>query len=470
MPLLTEANGEFEPMPPIGALPPTVGVVDPTPTPLPVVQAGPGGMGMIGMGGTGGGMGGMMGGGGTPPDGGGGTPPIDPDPDPDPGPGPGGGGMGGMTGGGDGTGPIGDPAPEADPVNVEDLYPDAPEGQDFDTPDVPDATGADVVEADDAVTEADVTEAETDTGTIVDDASGNIEDVVGTGEQTDLTPEQQVDAELARILAQDSPLQAQARADAAQYANQRGLQNSSMAAGMAQAELVRTALPMAQQNAQQAAARELANTAGRQEANLFTAEEQTRLAALEAELGQELSIFNADQLNEAERLGAELRTAIEQGNAAAYNDAAMQLADLQRDAEAQQAEMEYGAEEREFLETQAYNEQIIDAITTLNEQYMIGEQQIDIEHVRGTYNQIISTNETAATIYDSYLRAIGQIFDDPDMSSSQIADGIAAMVDMLEGSLRMISEMNGIDFDSDFLPGGGTGDGGTGGMMGMAGM
>ena len=353
-----------------------------------------------------------------------------------------------------------DAAPSTDPtgpdgVPVQDLYPEVPELGEMGDVDVADPTGADVTEADTGVGEVGTPgTAETDTGSIVDDAVSEMQAGVGTGEQTALTAEQQVDAELTRILGADSPLLAQARAQAMQLANQRGLMNTSMAAGMGMDAMTKVALPMAQQNAQQAATRELENTRMRQEAGLFTAEETARLRALEAELGQDLSIFNADQLNQAERLSAELRTALEQGNQQAYNEAALQLSELQRDAEAQQAEIDYASNEREFLERQAYNEQVIDAVTALNEQYMIGEQQNDLAHLNGTYNQIISTNETAATLFDSYLNSIGNVFDNPDMSSAQAAEAIGAMVNMLEASLSMISEMNGMDFGDLGLPGG----------------
>lgn len=351
-------------------------------------------------------------------------------------------------------------------VSVQELYPEMPELGEMDTPTVADPTGAGVTEADPTVGEVGTPGvAETETDQIIDDAADEVAAGVGGGEQTTLDAEAQVDAELARILGQDSPLLQQARAEAARMANARGLQNTSMAAGMTYDAMVKAALPMAQQNAAQALEREMSNTGFRQEAGLFTAEQMTRLRALEAELGQELSLFNADQLNQAERLSAEMRVALEQGNQQAYNEASLQLAELQRDAEAQQAEIDYAGAEREFLERQAYNEQIIDSITTLNEQFMIGEQQIDIEHVRGTYNQIISTNETAAAIYDSYMGAIGQIFSDPKMSTSQAGEAIRALVDAMEGSLRMISEINGIDFGDlgGAVPGAGGGDEGGGG-------
>jgi hypothetical protein len=361
--------------------------------------------------------------------------------------------------------PGGDEGRPSGPASVEELYPTAPEGQEFEDITVADPTGASVTEADMGVTEIGVTEAESGAGDVIEGAVGEVTGAAGEAAQSDLTAEQQVDAELARILGQDSPLLAQARAEAARMANQRGLMNSSMAAGMTYGEMVKAAMPMAQQNAQQAFQREMENAQLRQQAGQFTAEQIAQLRALEAELGQELSIFNADQLNEAERIAAELRTAIEQGNQQAYNEAALQLAELQRDAQAQQAEIDYASAEREFLETQAYNEQIIDAVTTLNEQYMIGEQQIDIENVRGTYQQIISTNETAASLFDGYMSSIGQILDNPDMSSAQAAEAIRYLVDGLEGSLRMISEINGIDFGdlAGSVPGGGTTGGGGGG-------
>ena len=362
----------------------------------------------------------------------------------------------------DGTTPGADGSRPSGPSTVQELYPEAPEGQEFEEITVADPTGASVTEADMGVTEIGVTEAESGAGDVIEGAVGEVTDLAGEAQQTDLTAEQQVDAELARILGQDSPLLQQARAEAARMANARGLMNSSMAAGMTYGEMVKAAMPMAQQNAQQAFEREMENTRLRQESGQFTAEQLTQLRALEAELGQELSIFNADQLNEAERIAAELRTAIEQGNQQAYNEAALQLAELQRDAQAQQAEIDYASAEREFLETQAYNEQIIDAVTTLNEQYMIGEQQIDIENVRGTYQQIISTNETAATMFDGYMSAIGSILDNPDMSSAQAAEAIRYLVDGLEGSLRMISEINGLDFGdlAGAIPGSDTGGGG----------
>ena len=342
-------------------------------------------------------------------------------------------------------------------TTVQDLYPQMPEGGEFEVPDVADPTGAATTEADlgqgDVATPTDVT---SNTGSIVQNAVNEVTSQVGTGEQTSLSAEQQVDAELARILGQDSPLLASARQEAMRMMNARGLTNTSMAAGATYKSMVDAALPMAQQNAAQAFEREMANTQLRQQANQMTAEQTAALRALEAELGQDLAIFNGDQLAEAQRLTAQLRTAMEQQNAQAYNEAAMQLAELQRDAQSQQAALEAAGAEREFLERQAYQEQILDSVAELNKQFMVGEQQIDLQNVIGTYQQITSINSTAAQLMDSYLRSIGQIYATKDMSTSQAAEAVRQMVAMLEGSMRMISEMNGMDFGNTDanIPGG----------------
>jgi hypothetical protein len=404
-------------------------------------------------------------------------------------------------------------------------------------------------------------------GVAVADPSGALSQAAGvTGEQTDLTSEQQVDAELARILGQDSPLLARAREEAKRYANQRGLLNTSIAAGATMGAMVDRALPMAQQTSAQGFQREMANTQLRQQATTFTASEQNRMSALAAELGTSVSVFNAEQLNQAEslsaqmrtaleqqdtdaynrasmqfaelqrsadqqrsqlmfeagvfnaeqlnqaeslsaqmrtaleqqdtdaynrasmqlselrrsaeaqesqqmfeagvfnaeqlnqaeRLSAQMRTALEQQDTDAYNRASMQLAELKRGAEAQQVDIGFAAEQQRSAEQQAYNQQIIDRVSQLNEQYLRGTQAMDLATIQGTYNQIISTNTTAANLYQSYFNGIAGVMDNPEMTPTQIAMAVNNMQSMLEASLRMVAEMNNMDFGDigATLPGG----------------
>jgi hypothetical protein len=68
-----------------------------------------------------------------------------------------------------------------------------------------------------------------------------------------------VDTEVARITAQDGPLMQQAKTAGLAQAQRRGLLNSSMAVGAAQESVLRTALPMASQNAAQTAQKNLSS-------------------------------------------------------------------------------------------------------------------------------------------------------------------------------------------------------------------
>ncbi len=347
-------------------------------------------------------------------------------------------------------------------TTVQDLYPEGGTGEGGGIGDVvgaedtvvADPTGAAVTETDAGVTEFDTAAADSATdriGGLLDQGGGGIDAAT-----TALTDEQRVDAELARILGEDSLLMQQARADAARQANARGLQNTSMAAGMAQDAMVRAAMPMAQQNAAQAAARELANTENRQEAGMFTASEQNRLSAIEAELGQSLNVFNSEQLNQAEKIMAQMRTALEQQDAAAYNNAAQQLADLQRDAQAQQSDIDFQMSQAEADAINNRNAQIIDSVTRLNAQFLQNQGGADIATIQGTYQQLIATNQAAASIYNAGLSAMGALMDNPDMTPQQVASGLSAIQNTIEASLRMLSNINDMDF-GDLVAGAGGG-------------
>lgn len=350
-----------------------------------------------------------------------------------------------------------------DDTTIEDLYPEDPGVVQAEEVIVPDATGA-------PVTEADLDVGIVDVPGEADESTDRITDILETGgggidaEQTTLTDEQRVDMELARILEQDSPLMARARQDAMQQANRRGLQNTSMAVGMAQGAMVDRALPMAAQNAQQALQRELENTENRQEASMFTAEQQNLLTELEATLGQELNIFNVDQLNQAARLTAELQTALEQGNAQAYNDAATQLAQLQRDAEAQQADIDFQQNQAVADARNALNAQIMDNINSINQQFLTNMGAADVANIQGTYNVLIQTNATAGQMWNNALSAMASVMDDPDMTPSQVSTALNHIQTTLEGGMRMIAEINNMDFGDigATVPGGGGSDEGGG--------
>lgn len=265
---------------------------------------------------------------------------------------------------------------------------------------------------------------------------------VGAGRSSNMN----VDQDLARIMKQDSPLLQRARAEAAMYSNKRGLLNSSMAAGQNYAAATQAGLTMAQQNSAQRSSQSIANSQNKTQASIAKAQIASQMAQLEAQLGVDVSKFNADQVNRASELTQQLSAAAASQDAVAYNNAQTQLANLMRDAQAQDTELDYRAGESTAAAENQRNTQLIDSVTQLNQQYLNNMGAADIANIQGTYNQLISTNQAAASVNESMMAGLAQIMDDPTMTPQQVATAVAALQKQSEASLRMIQEMNDLDF------------------------
>ena len=214
-------------------------------------------------------------------------------------------------------------------------------------------------------------------------------------------------------MGQNNPLMERARQESLQQSNRRGLQNSSIAVGAAQGAMVDRMLPMAQQNAAQAFQRTQENTAFRQDATKFT----------------------ADQMNQLRSLEAQMRTAMEQQDANAFNQASTLHTQLQFEASAENAAAQ-----------NARDSQILSQVTQLNQQFLQGSQAMDLATIQGTYQQLIATNEAASNLYQAYFAGISTVMADRKMSSQQIAQAVETQQLILEAGLRMIAEINGMDF------------------------
>lgn len=337
---------------------------------------------------------------------------------------------------------------------------------------------------------ADVPEGVTATGAATQDAVAGVADVTGlaeatTGEAVDalaegydpervgVTEEMTVAGQLESITGADSPLMRQARQQGLLESARRGLLNSSIAAGAAQGAVVRQALPIAQQDAatffqaardNMAAANRAAEFGASAEniAELTNAAEQNRITALNMSLGTDVSRFNADQLNRAEVINAQMQTAVSQGNAAAFNQAQQQLAQLQTEADLTSAEQNFRSSLQAVDATNRMNQQVLQQNSAINQQYLAGTQAMDLATIQGQYQQLISTNETAAQLFNAYFSGISDIMANKDISPERVAQYINVQQQMLEASLRFMSEMNTLDLGDIQLPGAGVSGEGKG--------
>jgi hypothetical protein len=245
------------------------------------------------------------------------------------------------------------------------------------------------------------------------------------------------DNQLNRITSQDSPLMQRAKQEGMLTAAKRGLQNSSIAAGTSMGAMVDRAAPLAQQNAQQAFQQGRANQDSTNTARAQNAQLETEISNQNAQMSTDVSKANAALGTDTSKFNAGLAMDRELANAAAENT-------LRQTVLTQNAE--------------------------LNKQFLAGTQAMDLATIQGQYQQLISTNEMAANLYNAYFTSIGQVMANKDMPPDRVAEMVRLQQSTLEAGLRMMDLMNTMDLDAALPPAGGSGSSGgaTGSPVGGA--
>lgn len=325
--------------------------------------------------------------------------------------------------------------------------------------------------------------------------------------QRDVQREETAAGQLEDITGRQTPLMQRARQEGVLTAARRGLQNTSIAAGTAQGAMVDRATPIALQDAQtyaqaasqnQAAvnrAREVStgretdvSVVGAQlytQTDQFNAAQANDLASLNAELGtrtsmfnateannirkwageleQNAELFNAQQANQIAALNAELETQMEARNTAAKNEGSFLDSQLRAQLNDANAARELALAQGNMQEWNRQTQFIMDLNADLNKQFLAGEQAMDLAHIQGRYNQLISTNESAARLFDSYFSSISNAMANDKITPDRIAGYINVLQRQLESGLNMMDAMNEIEGIEDVQIPGATGTGSGGG-------
>lgn len=228
---------------------------------------------------------------------------------------------------------------------------------------------------------------------------------------------------LQQIMKSDSPLMQLARQDAIDLANARGLGNSSLAAGAAQAEMVRQASPLAQQEAsaygqmesqnQMLESDRLENNAGReQQVNLSN--QAAENAATSQEFGTEADL---------RKFNANTETSTNMQNAAMAND--MLNADRQR--------------------TFQYNLAQLTGDQDYAKQQLASQAGVDIANIEGQYKQLISENDTAARMFDSTYKAIADVLSNKDIFADEASEKANYLVGMMQNMMDALLAFENLD-------------------------
>lgn len=284
-----------------------------------------------------------------------------------------------------------------------------------------------------------------------------------------------VQYQLDQILDPNSLLMQRARTEGLQYANQRGLLNSSIAAQAAQQAMIDAAIPIAQQDA-----RTYAEAAGQ------ITDIEGRAALQDAQLGTNVSMFNVGEDNVTNRFNAESKNRAGEFNANAANVAIQNFLqreaarDLQDDAQlftAEQNEADRNLrnymQERQFNFTSAENvldREFQNALQENERSFRSAEAALDRElsqlqtdqritfekwsqennqtwnaaqnELQREFDKYRTDAQTASTVLYSTMENIAEIQADPNLNRSQKEAAIANVMNLANSMPSLLARID----------------------------
>ena len=290
-------------------------------------------------------------------------------------------------------------------------------------------------------------------------------------------PKSTVSGQISDIIKQDSPLMQTARTGAMQYANARGLMNSSIGAQAGEQAVINAALPIAQQDAQtnftaagtNAAATNVAsqfgaasqadtsrfNAAQGLSASTSNAQIATQVATQNVQNALQSGIINQAQANEMAKFNATQSNAMSQFNAGSQLDmakanisAALQAGVINRE----QADkmVQFNVQQQNTLLSQQLDQTFktelaaSDAATKTQLQQMQGTTQQTLANIQADYQTLMQASSSAASIYSNSIGAIAEIVRDTNMDATAKAAAINGLVGRMKVAMNTIGSINGV--------------------------
>ena len=237
-----------------------------------------------------------------------------------------------------------------------------------------------------------------------------------TADERDMAEGADAAGQMNKITAEDSPMMRQARQEGMLASAKRGLGNSSIAAGAAQASATKAAAPLALQNSVHAQQQAVENQRAANRANEVTATEANKMEATNVSEANKLTSIDA----------------IEQNKMISQHDQEMFDAAVTNATETNKAALLKFSGDQEIMQT-----------------WMSGEISQTMAHLSGQYNQVITQNQTAAQIYSSTLDTLADLWANKDIPLS-VKNGLAdSAMTFMEGALKVTGSITNITFTSD---------------------
>ena len=255
---------------------------------------------------------------------------------------------------------------------------------------------------------------------------------------------QTVQKQLKGIIEANSPLMQQARTNALQAMNQRGLVNSSMAIGAGQDAVIRQALPIAQQDATLYAnsAKYNADMTNQMEQFNKGAENQSRQFGASASNQAALANQAADNAAAQFSAGASNQAAL--ANAAAQNQAAQFSA-----ASTNQASSEY-SQALNATVNKMMDQSMQIALANADTQTKIELQNIDattrkdLAATEAAYKNQMQASASANEIFQQVSKNIADIMANPDLEATAKQNAVTGQKTSLQEALSILSATSGV--------------------------
>jgi hypothetical protein len=292
-----------------------------------------------------------------------------------------------------------------------------------------------------------------------------------TGTNYDVTKQQTVQGQLEGVIAADSPLMQQARAQSLAQMNRRGLINSSMAVGAGQEAVIKQALPIAQADAATygAAAKYSADTANamaqfntnlQNKASEFGANAENVIAAANTAAKNEAAKFGATAenvaaasnqaaINEASKFGASAENTAALANAASQNEAAKFEATAQNISASDFAKNVNANVATMMDQSMKIALSNADSATKIELQNIDAQTRKDLAATEATYKNAMQASASANEIFQQATKNIADIMSNPDLSSYATTDNKTPTEDKKNWPAGATKLVNGKLYDAN---------------------
>jgi hypothetical protein len=250
-----------------------------------------------------------------------------------------------------------------------------------------------------------------------------------------------------QITSRDSALMRRARTAANAFSNSRGMLNSSIAAGTAMGAMVDRAMPLAQQDAAARRQQALVNQDVMNRAREFEAQASNTAQMHNSQNQTNVNVQNAAQANEAARLNAQLGTDVSRQNAQNQTNVSVQNASEANETSRQNAQMQTQTSLANADADNRMRENIVQQNAELNRQWLAGTQSMDLASIQGRYQQLIASNESASSLYESFFQSISAAMANDQITPDRVAQYVRVQQSMLESGLRLIDSLNALDLN-----------------------